>query len=117
MTCSIMPPGHDEPMATSDPCPYPVPRAYIRALCEAVATGESGPGGSRGQREAARMLKTGDRTVRYWCSELDPKVCPWASAELLRRMLIERDGTDRKLPDPRDFPPDPDARDLPVMTP
>lgn len=102
---------HDAPML-GDPCPYPVPRAYIRDLCAALDPH------SQGQREAARLLKTSDRTVRYWCSETDPKVCPWAAAELLRRLLIERNHGDlRALPDPADYPPDPGAHSLPVMTP
>lgn len=101
---------HHGPMAVTDPCPYPVPRAYIRALCAAADPD------SQGQREAARLLKTSDRTVRYWCSDTEPKVCPWSAAELLRRILIERDGT-IILPDPADYGPDQDARGLPVMTP
>jgi len=97
---------HPEPMP-ADPAPYPVPRAYIRDLCACLANVEID--GSKGQREAARLLKTGERTVRYWCSDESPKVCPWASAELLRRLIIERrDGEDRGLPDPKDYPPDPE---------
>ncbi len=87
-----------------DPCPYPVPRAYIRALCRS-AVGPDAPPTSMGQREAARMLKTSERGVRYWCSDTEPKVCPWASAELLRRLIIEKHGP-HVVPDPADYPPD-----------
>lgn len=46
-----------------------------------------------GQREAARLLAVDERTLRRWVA--DPasdsaRAAPWASVELLRRLLIER---------------------------
>lgn len=93
-------------MSRRDPAPCPVPRAYIRDLCQAAAL----PGAQNaGQREAARMLRTSDRTVRYWCSDTTPKACPWSAAELLRRLIIDRHSGDTSgLPDPKDYPQDPE---------
>jgi hypothetical protein len=95
-----------------DPSPYPVPRAYFRDLCLCLA--DPAIPNSQGQREAARLLKAGERTVRHWCSDEDPRECPWAAAELLRRLIIERHGTDANLPNPKHYPPD-EKRDPPPV--
>jgi len=97
------------PTMKRDPAPYPVPLQYIRDLCEAATDPDAA--NSKGQRAAARMLKMSERTVRYWCSLEDNKVCPWAAAELLRRLLIEQHGGRTEgLPDPAHYPPDRGAR-------
>lgn len=57
------------------PAPDPVPPAYVRDLCERIG----------GQREAARALHVDERTVRRWVA--GDRACPWAAAELLRRMV------------------------------
>lgn len=62
--------------------PDPVPAVYIRDLCEQVG----------GQLAASRLLHVDGRTVRKWV--LGERSCPWASAELLRRMAT----TKRKAP-------------------
>jgi hypothetical protein len=82
-------------MPVDNAAPYPVPSAYFRDLCQCVADPDIP--GSRGQREAARMLKVGERIVRYWCSDRE---CPWSAAELLRRMIIERG---MSVPDPTNY--------------
>jgi len=59
------------------PVPDPVPAEYIRHLCEKVG----------GQLAASRLLHVHGRTVRKWVA--GDRGCPWASAELLRRIAIK----------------------------
>jgi hypothetical protein len=99
---------------TDHAAPFPVPRDYFRALCRCVADPEVPH--SKGQREAARLLKVSDRAVRYWCGEGDTRETPWSAAELLRRLIIDRDGGDHNLPNPDDYPPEA-PRDEPAMSP
>lgn len=56
--------------------PDPVPPAYIRAMADRVG----------GQRAAARLLHVDERTLRRWVA--GDRSCPWAVAELLRRMAL-----------------------------
>lgn len=89
---------HVPAMPVDHAAPYPVPAEYFRALCMCVA--DPAIHTSQGQREAARMLKVGERTVRYWCGGAEGRECPWSAAELLRRMIIERG---MSVPDPAEF--------------
>ena len=66
--------------------PNPPPPAYVRSLCDQVG----------GQRAAARLIRVDERTMRRWCAVSAPSSapCPWAAAELLRRMAAEQAGAD-----------------------
>lgn len=58
--------------------PNPPESDYWRTLCAVAGS----------QREAARLLKTDERTMRRWCN--GERRGPWAAAELLRRMAADR---------------------------
>ena len=62
--------------------PNPPGQGYWRTLCAIAGS----------QRKAARMLNIDARSMRRWCC--GERQGPWASAELLRRMLKEREPQD-----------------------
>lgn len=64
--------------------PDPVPAGYLRGLI--VAAGIS-------QQEAARRLHVDPATLRRWLSpptRASHRACPWAAAELLRRIVADQ---------------------------
>ena len=65
------------------PTPDPVPPAWLHELIEI---------GGITQGEAARRLHVDPTTLRKWVAPITSashRNCPWAAAELLRRMLIQ----------------------------
>ena len=63
--------------------PDPVPPDYLRSLID---------GAGITQGEAARLLHVDPATLRRWVSPpstASHRECPWAAAELLRRILAE----------------------------
>ena len=68
-------------VAALGPTPDPVPAAWLQALVEA---------GGITQGEAARLVHVLPQSLRRWVMDGGPgaRACPWAAAELLRRMLM-----------------------------
>lgn len=64
-----------EPMHAPDP----ITKDWLRDLLESTHTT---------QAEAARFLHVDDRTMRKWAT--GERQMPWASGELLRRMIGKR---------------------------
>ena len=69
----------------TDQAPDPVPQEWLRSLIE---------GAGITQGEAARLLHVSPQVMRRWVAPDDASMarsCPWPAAELLRRILAERD--------------------------
>jgi DNA-binding transcriptional regulator YiaG len=66
------------------PTPDPVPAGYLRGLIAAAGIS---------QQEAARRLHVDPATLRRWLSpptRASHRACPWAAAELLRRIVADQ---------------------------
>lgn len=71
----------------TDEAPDPVPHEWLRSLIE---------GAGITQGEAARLLHVSPQVVRRWVAPPDASMarpCPWPAAELLRRILEDRDAS------------------------
>jgi hypothetical protein len=73
-------------MAANELPPDPVPAPYLRGLLAL---------GGLTQARAAGMLRVAPRTLRDWLEDGPRRrTCPWAMAELLRRMVADQQAVD-----------------------